>query len=132
MVSNILFPSFHFFFDQHLYIAYDVNFTLYLGQGITVGSVPVPYSLSGINLTLYTGFYLPPGTPLALNISLNFTGLSQSNASSLSERLFISQTYSLMDLTAIPGEDEITQELDQQVEVRYFVHLTVLFYYNSR
>jgi hypothetical protein len=97
-------------------IAYDVNFTLYLGQGITVGSVPVPYSLSGINLTLYTGFYLPPGTPLALNISLNFTGLSQSNASSLSERLFISQTYSLMDLTAIPGEDEITQELDQQVE----------------
>eukprot|EP00026_Physarum_polycephalum_P007448 Phypoly_transcript_07508.p1 GENE.Phypoly_transcript_07508~~Phypoly_transcript_07508.p1 ORF type:complete len:410 (+),score=104.82 Phypoly_transcript_07508:199-1428(+) len=98
-------------------IAYNVNFTLYLGEGITVSNnITTKYALSGNNLTLFTGFFLPPGTPLSLYVPLNFSGLSAAN-SSATERLFVSQTYGSMDLTQVPGEDTVTQVLEQAVVV---------------
>jgi hypothetical protein len=97
--------------------AYNVNFTLMLGPDLTVltSKLSVKHSLSGSNLTLYTGFYLPPGTPLSVAVSLNFTALNYAGAPQATSRLFIQNAQSKMDLTTLPGENTVSQELDQSL-----------------
>jgi len=98
-------------------IAYNVNFTFALGELLTLipSSVSVPYSISGSNITFYTGFYLPPGTPLTLPMAFNFAALP-SNESTDSSRTFIYGATSLMDLTEVPGQDGVAQQLDQALQ----------------
>jgi len=92
-----------------------VNFTLELGEGISVlqDNLTAKYQIQANNLTLYTGFYLPPGSPLSVYVPLNFTSL---NTSTATERLFVANAVGAMDLTVTPGEDEVSEVLDQPLE----------------
>jgi hypothetical protein len=110
--------------------AYNVNFTVVIGDGITVGdNITVDYVLQDKNLTLFTGFFLPPGTPLSVMIPLNFSAFNftQEEAASISSRLFIVSTSSAMDLTSTPGEDRVYEALDKSIEyplILTFANLT--------
>jgi hypothetical protein len=74
----------------------------------------IKWSLYETNLTLYTGFYLPPGSPLTVPVALNFSALSYTTSRS---RTFIENAASEMDLTDIPGEDNVLQSDDQSLAV---------------